>query len=716
MQGDTRVDADLVVAAKEGDRAAMDELVAAYLPMVYNVVRRALRDHADVDDVVQETMIRMVHGLPGLRDPERFRPWLMTIAIRQIQERSRARRAGRATSTLLISADEMADMESDFADLTVERLHLSGQRREVAEAAGWLSQADRELLSLWWLEVAGRLSRADLARALELSRPHAAVRIQRMKAQLHNARSTIRALSATPRCPELDQVAERFDGQPSTLWLKRFARHIRGCPICGRYSSGMAPADRLLAGAPLLPVPIGLLPLAKLGAAASGTAHAAVLPTVVKASAGPIARLLRFLIAKPVAAATVGVVVVAGGVGVGYMENGRPAAPVVRQPVITSVTPSSIPQPGHVPTSSAGSPAAIVTGVTRADIYVAPDGNDAGPGSAARPYATLAKAASVVKAGQTIALRGGVYKPTSETKIRTDGTAAKRIVVTNYGTERPVLDGSALPGGTWLARVTASYLTVQGLEIRNVPGKAIVCLSCRYDVFDRLSVHDNLDTGLDLLQDKTIGNQILDSDFYRNHDDATAGRNADGIGIKFGSGTANVVMNCRLYDNSDDGLDLWGFTGAVTVTGTWAWGNGVNRSGIADWHGDGAGFRLGGAGANAAHIVRDDAAWDNAGNGFDGVDNAGTPALSNDTAFRNAKTGFLFKDGTAVLNLDIASANGVAVSLGSGVTTSGDSWGGSAGFASTAADTARGPRQGDGTLPATRFLVAIGAGASMREQ
>jgi hypothetical protein len=114
--------------------------------------------------------------------------------------------------------------------------------------------------------------------------------------------------------------------------------------------------------------------------------------------------------------------------------------------------------------------------------------------------------------------------------------------------------------------------------------------------------------------------------------------------------------------------------------------------------------------------VRNDAAWDNAGSGFTGVDNAGTPVLSNDTAFRNGKTGFLFKDGTAILTGDIASGNGDAVSLGPGVTASGNSWSGSAKFASTDAGTAQGPRQADGTLPVTRFLVATGAGASMREQ
>ncbi|MFD7819153.1 RNA polymerase sigma factor [Streptomyces sp. NPDC059785] len=65
--------ARLVLAAQSGDVRARDELVAAHLPLVYNIVGRALPASCDVDDVVQNTMLHVVRGLPGLRDPARFR-------------------------------------------------------------------------------------------------------------------------------------------------------------------------------------------------------------------------------------------------------------------------------------------------------------------------------------------------------------------------------------------------------------------------------------------------------------------------------------------------------------------------------------------------------------------------------------------------------------------------------------------------------------------
>ena len=90
--GDAQPGTATVVAAQAGHQAALDELVAGYLPLVYNIVGRALAGHADVDDVVQETMLRVVNGLPGLRDPESFRSWLVAIAVRQVREHGR--RAG----------------------------------------------------------------------------------------------------------------------------------------------------------------------------------------------------------------------------------------------------------------------------------------------------------------------------------------------------------------------------------------------------------------------------------------------------------------------------------------------------------------------------------------------------------------------------------------------------------------------------------------------
>ncbi|WP_143666505.1 sigma-70 family RNA polymerase sigma factor, partial [Streptomyces reticuliscabiei] len=239
-----------IAAAQAGDPHALDEVVAGWLPLVYNIVGRALNGHADVDDVVQETMLRAVDNLGSLRDPDSFRSWLVAITMRQIRDRARRR----TTDTL---RDETADRVTDFAELTVLRLQLEGQRREVAEAVRWLDDEDRQLLSLWWLEVAGELSRRELAAAVGISRQHAAVRVQRMKERLEASRGIVRALDGA--CPDLREVTARWDGDPDSVWRKRLARHIRGCAYCASPGEAVVvPAERLLVGIALVPLPVGL--------------------------------------------------------------------------------------------------------------------------------------------------------------------------------------------------------------------------------------------------------------------------------------------------------------------------------------------------------------------------------------------------------------------------------------------------------------------------
>ncbi|MDQ0686572.1 RNA polymerase sigma factor (sigma-70 family) [Streptomyces achromogenes] len=286
-----------ITAAQAGDREALDELVAGWLPLVYNVVGRALNGHADVDDVVQETMLRAVGNLGSLRDPDSFRSWLVAIAMRQVRDRARRRTAA--------PLDESAtpDGTADFAELTVLRLQLEGQRREVAEAVRWLDDEDRQLLSLWWLEVAGELTRRELAAAVGISRQHAAVRVQRVKERLEVSRGIVRALAGA--CPGLRELTARWTGRPDSVWRKRLARHIRGCGYCDGACETVVPAERLLVGIALVPVPAGVAISLVLGGKTAAAATGA-------ASVGWSAKVLTAL-TKPAVVVTAGATLAAGG-------------------------------------------------------------------------------------------------------------------------------------------------------------------------------------------------------------------------------------------------------------------------------------------------------------------------------------------------------------------------------------------------------------------
>ncbi|MDH6118337.1 RNA polymerase sigma factor (sigma-70 family) [Kitasatospora sp. GAS204A] len=272
---DTAADENVVGRARAGDERACQDLIAGHLPLVYNIVGRALNGHPDTDDVVQETMLRAVDGLPELREASAFRSWLVAIALNQVRHRHRAQQSTRNAQDGggLDEARELADPAADFVGLTITRLGLSGQRREVAEATRWLDPADRELLALWWQEAAGELSRAELAAALELSPQHTAVRVQRVKERLDTARVVVRTLATRPACPQLDALTADWDGTPGTLWRKRIVRHAADCATCQGRASDLVPAEGLLAGLALLPLPRHLH--AQATASTAGSSHAA---------------------------------------------------------------------------------------------------------------------------------------------------------------------------------------------------------------------------------------------------------------------------------------------------------------------------------------------------------------------------------------------------------------------------------------------------------
>jgi pectate disaccharide-lyase len=674
----------LVQDAQAGDTAALDELVAGHLPLIYNIIGRALNGHPDVDDLVQETMLRAIRGLPALREPDRFRSWLIAIAYRQIQLHLRTRKSSRLRP--LPEPAEVPDPDCDFAERTTAEMVVADQRRELVEATHWLDDDDRRLLGLWWQEASGELTRTELAAALEVRPKHAAVRVQRMKTQLDAARGIVRALRARPRCPELTDQLRRWNGVADPLWRKRLLRHVRECPQCGPRGHGLVAPEELLLGMAALPVPAGLL------------AGAGATPV-----AGP--SFTAFLQHKGLAMAAAGTVAVGGGLTYAVYQTDTPPArvTVAPQPAVRPSASGAVvrSRAATAAPSAAASPTALPVigpGVQKADIYVAPGGSDTGDGSARRPFATIAKAVAQVRPGQTIALRGGTYRPAAGVEITTGGTAAKRIVLSNYRNERPVLDAAAIPADRWAVVQRASYWTIQGLEVTGAPSHAWVCEDCRATIFQRLSMHGNARSGLLLRGGGATGNRILNSDFFDNE---------TGLSVGPGVPAGNLVRGNRAYRNTAPGFDFGGTTGAVTIEYNWAYRNGTN------------GFVLNGDGPGATHRLRHNAAWENAGHGFTD-DGASTAAmvLSNNTAYRNGLTGFALPTAPVVLRSNVSVGNDSSVGAGPAAQQSRNSWqedGWTAGrFRSSDPATAEAPRRTDGRLPATVFLVTgNGVGASM---
>ncbi|TDB73255.1 right-handed parallel beta-helix repeat-containing protein [Micromonospora sp. KC723] len=356
-----------------------------------------------------------------------------------------------------------------------------------------------------------------------------------------------------------------------------------------------------------------------------------------------------------------------------------------------------------------------------AELVVATNGNDSAAGTVAAPLRTIQRAVDLAGPGTRILIRGGTYAPTGNVQITKSGTATAPITVSRYGSERVLLDGEQLPGtpapvGGSLPNAQrgvlhiekAGHWTIVGLEIANGP-YGVYCRDCHHVVFDRLVTRDNYESGLQI-QGASNDNQVLNLDSYGNRDPRKNGESADGLAIKEGSGTGNVVRGARLWNNVDDGFDAWLFTSPIRVENSVAWGNGVNRWGFPDFAGDGNGFKMGGGDPDppAAHVIRNSIAFANATGGFVDNGNPGALVFDRNTAYRNGGTGFNVSRSKSTVTRNLSVRNKTAVSLGS-ATGSGNSWNiksswGDADLASTDSSVITGPRTPEGAIRSSNFL------------
>jgi len=82
-----------------------------------------------------------------------------------------------------------------------------------------------------------------------------------------------------------------------------------------------------------------------------------------------------------------------------------------------------------------------------AEYYVAPRGEDASPGTKARPFRTLSKACQVAGPGDTVYLRAGTYCETLTPKH--SGEPARPLRFVAMPGEKVVLSGADVLAGSW---------------------------------------------------------------------------------------------------------------------------------------------------------------------------------------------------------------------------------------------------------------------------
>lgn len=132
----------LVVRCQLGEREAFTELVHVWHAPLWRYVRGMVGSPHVADDLVQETWVAVVRGLPRLRQPERFAPWLFTIGRRTVVDHLRHAYA----------AQEVAAVEADPAAGDDDSLGGVLDGMEIEAGLSGLPPLEREVLILFHLQ------------------------------------------------------------------------------------------------------------------------------------------------------------------------------------------------------------------------------------------------------------------------------------------------------------------------------------------------------------------------------------------------------------------------------------------------------------------------------------------------------------------------------------------------------------------------------------
>jgi RNA polymerase sigma-70 factor (ECF subfamily) len=129
---------DLVERAMAGDREAFTELGRLWIDRLYAVARLILRDSDRAQDATQEALIAAWRDLRGLRDPDRFEPWLRRLLVNACY------REARKDKRRLHAEGQVRPLEGASPDPAL----ASSDREEIASAFVGLTPEQRALIVL----------------------------------------------------------------------------------------------------------------------------------------------------------------------------------------------------------------------------------------------------------------------------------------------------------------------------------------------------------------------------------------------------------------------------------------------------------------------------------------------------------------------------------------------------------------------------------------
>ncbi|MBA3864974.1 MAG: sigma-70 family RNA polymerase sigma factor [Solirubrobacterales bacterium] len=299
------VDDTLARERGRGDARALARIFHTYHQPLYRYCLSILGNPQDAEDALQETMVKVLRGLPGEKREIALKPWLYRIAHNESIDQLRRRR----------EYDSLDDGEvaAEGAGVT-EQVETRQRLRQLIADLGVLPERQRGALVM---REAGGLDFDEIALALATT-PAVA------RQTLYEARLGLREMAAG-RDMTCTAVTKALSDGDRRVWRRRDLRaHLRGCDECQQFAGEMDSRRHDLAAISPLPAVAAAAILHGLIDAGAGVGAAGA--TGVVGTSGGFGGLIGATTAKSIGTATLLKGAVAVGVvaaiGVGAADKG----------------------------------------------------------------------------------------------------------------------------------------------------------------------------------------------------------------------------------------------------------------------------------------------------------------------------------------------------------------------------------------------------------
>ena len=214
-------DSAVLERAKEGDPAALEEVLAGVAPAVRRFGVRMCKDPTDADDVLQDTLLSIATHLPEFEGRSSLSSWVFTI----VRSACARRRRGLKNQPPVADDVERED-EAPGPEALVARREMGTALTRALDA---LPEDQREAILL--RDVEG-LTAPEAAEVIGISIDALKSRLHRARAALREALEPLRA-EPTPSCPDVAaEWSRKLEGDLSATDCSAMEKHVAGCASC----------------------------------------------------------------------------------------------------------------------------------------------------------------------------------------------------------------------------------------------------------------------------------------------------------------------------------------------------------------------------------------------------------------------------------------------------------------------------------------------------